>query len=98
MRTAVGKARAGDRAQSDHDEAGEPPGQDDVDKAAAMQDGGPQHRAEHEAAGKVQPVKSVGRQKTATDQHGELQRRIERAERAGRQRRLRQSEQRKPPE
>ena len=92
QRIGVGEARAGDRADADHRRVGHPPGQDRVDKAAAVQDGGGQHRAEHQPARQPQLAKHQRRD----GGHGDQDRQAP-ASTAGRPRRSAPSGRRPPP-
>ena len=75
VRIGVGEPRAGDRADADHRRVGHPPGQDRVNEAAAVQDGGRQHGAEHQPARQPQLEKHQRRDGGRGDQDGKLRNR-----------------------
>ena len=84
----VGEARARDRAEHDHRAAAEPPRQDRVHPAGAVQDRGTRHRAEQQPAGEFDPAQEHRQRGRYCDQDREFgqrraARRLRRADHRG---------------
>ena len=91
----VGEARARDRAEHDHRAAAEPPRQDRMHPAGAVQDRGARHRAEQQTAGKFDPAQEQRQRRRHDDQNRKLgQRRAARRLRRAEHRSAREPEQR----